>query len=292
MKLALVNKNNQVKRDMPSENGFVILWRDINKQSWSNESLPYAVFTKLLTQVQHKPYVAEVNGIKTPLQAGEIAMSYDKITQLFKEIKDKSHARRIIKKFKSLSQIYTREIKKGNVNYGFVVGFVGWEKWQNCDTPSDTPSDTPKATNIKALSTIRDTPSDTQRNNNVLNKLKDNACFDNKPVLETFLQERTDAFEDFWKTYSESKVLIGGKNKAPKAKTKSKFLNETFPASKIRSMGLEAFDQEVESLLDLVWLVYSDIAQHKKTNTRSDWFNHENMWPAKFLSNAQWRDEA
>jgi hypothetical protein len=294
--LALVTKIDKGQRQMPSNNGYINLWRDIEKQPWSDDAVAFGVFTKLMLRVQHKSYVTEYKGLKVALQPGERVLSYPDIVDMFKQVTDRYHAIRLIKKFKSLSQVYTRELKENNVHLGFVLGFFGWEKWQNCTTPQTTPATTPEALNLKALqvgkTTPQTTPQTTHINNNVLNKLKDNACFDNMPVPETFLKERSDAFDDFWKLWSDAKKLVGGKNTAPKAKTKTKFLNETFPASKVRKLGVEMFDREVETMLDLVWLAHDSIAKHKKTNTRSDWFNCESMWPAKFLSNAQWRDEA
>ena len=86
--------------------------------------------------------------------------------------------------------------------------------------------------------------------------------------------------------------MVGKVNTAPKATVKAKFLNQTFPASKVRAIGLESFNEEVELMLDLAWNAHSDIAKHDKTKTESSWFNYRSMYPSKFLSNAQWRDQA
>lgn len=229
--LATVTNIKQSKKAMPSNNGFVILWRDVNKQDWSEESLPYAVFTKLLTYVQHKPYITEVNGIQIPLQAGEYAMSWVEVIALFKEIKDKSHARRIIKRFTSLNQVYTREVKKGGVNYGFVIGFTGWKKWQNGDTPLDTPLDTPKPANLKALEggydTPRDTPRDTQRNNNDFNNNKERVSKDTCKNSDEFspvevqiipYQEITELFAKCLPALPQPKKLTAARRKSVKAR--------------------------------------------------------------------------
>ena len=86
--------------------------------------------------------------------------------------------------------------------------------------------------------------------------------------------------------------MVGKVNTAPKSTVKTKFLNQTFNASKVRSMGIDAFNDEVELMLDLAWNAHSDIAKHDKTKTESSWFNYRSMYPSKFLSNAQWRDQA
>ena len=133
-----------------------------------------------------------------------------------------------------------------------------------------------------------------------INQLKDmpdlgNQAFliiEEKEVKQDYIEERNLAFEDFWKQWSDNKKMVGKINTAPKSTVKTKFLNQTFPASKVRAMGIEAFNQEVELMLDLAWNAHSDIAKNDKANTESSWFNYRSMYPAKFLSNAQWRDQA
>ena len=115
---------------------------------------------------------------------------------------------------------------------------------------------------------------------------------DEKEVKQDYLQERTTAFDDFWMQWGDNKKMVGKVNTAPKATVKTKFLNQTFPASKVRAMGIESFNEEVELMLDLAWNAHSDIAKHDKTKTESSWFNYRSMYPSKFLSNAQWRDQA
>ncbi len=115
---------------------------------------------------------------------------------------------------------------------------------------------------------------------------------DEKEVKQDYLQERTTAFDDFWMQWGDNKKMVGKVNTAPKSTVKTKFLNQTFPASKVRAMGIESFNEEVELMLDLAWNAHSDIAKHDKTKTESSWFNYRSMYPSKFLSNAQWRDQA
>jgi hypothetical protein len=277
MNLAVVTHINQSKRAMPSGNGFVILWRDINKQAWSEESLPYAVFTKLLTRVQHKPYITEINGIQIPLQAGEYAVSWCEVIALFKEIKDKSHARRLIKRFESLSQVYTREVKKGGVNYGFIIGFTGWEKWQNADTPTDTPIDTPKHADLKALAgghdTPHDTPHDTQRNNNVINNIKESDRQANLSHLKS-------AYEHIWKKWKSCKTNIGKTDTSPKTKTFDKNFKTIFNQSYFNKNSQEVFKAEINKLSKFM----------EKAHDIQGFNRFENMQLPKFLNEKQWRD--
>ena len=165
------------KDSMPSKNGYVNLWRDINEQPWSSDELIYGVFVKLMTTVQHKPYSTEFKGVTINLRAGERAVDYTQIVEMFNGVKDKDHAKRIIKKFKSLSQIYTKPLKNKGVHIGFIIGFFGWEKWQNRTTPQTTPQTTPNTTDLKAYrggkTTPQTTPQTTHINNNDLNNKKD-----------------------------------------------------------------------------------------------------------------------
>ena len=128
-----------------------------------------------------------------------------------------------------------------------------------------------------------------------INQLKDMHDLVNQaalPVNQDYLEERTLAFNDFWMQWGDNKKMVGKVNTAPKSTVKTKFLNQTFPASKVRAMGVESFNEEVELMLDLAWNAHSDIAKHDKTKTESSWFNYRSMYPSKFLSNAQWRDQA
>jgi hypothetical protein len=277
MSLAIVTHINQSKKAMPSGNGFVILWRDINKQVWSGESLPYAVFTKLLTRVQHKAYITEVNGLQIPLQPGEYAMSWADVTALFKEIKDKSHARRLIKRFESLSQVYTREVKKGGVNYGFIIGFTGWEKWQNADTPTDTPRDTPRSADLKASEgghdTPHDTPLDTQRNNNVLNKLKESD-------RQAYLKLIDSAYAHTWKRWKSCKASIDKVDTSPKGKTLTNNFKKIFTQAYIRKNGEAGFRSEINQLCKFI----------DKAHSIEGFSRFRNMGLAAFLNEKQWRD--
>lgn len=279
------------EQKMPSENGYVNLWRDINNQKWSKDALYYSVFTKLLTLVQHKPYTFTYKGVKVALQAGEFAIDYAEVANLFNDITDKAHARRIVKKFVSLGQLYTRELKDGKVNIGFVVGFSGWKKWQNWDTPQDTPRDTPKVTNIEAYRGGENTPQDTPRvthiNNNDLNNKKNNAG--SEPQLDCS-KLRKKAFEYFWKNWSQAKKLIGRTNTAPKDKTYSKNFVALYPDSYIKRVGKKAFAADVTKAVEFALMAHGDIAENQGFNQESDYSNHASMYPAKFLGNKQWRE--
>jgi len=282
---------------MPSENGYVSLWRDINAQPWANDVFYYGVFTKLMTFVQHKPYLATVNGIQIPLQAGEIAMSYSDIAAMFKQIKNKEHARNIIRKFESLDQIYKREVKKDGVHYGFVIGLKGWKKWQNLTTPLTTPPTPPEAANLKALDSDENTPSTTpltiQKNNNVLQEEKSMYVSGetNAPVEKDFLEERKDLFQAFWSEWLKCKKLVGVKNNATKSEASKKFLNHTMPASKVRRLGIESAAIEVDKIIDFAWTEHEALKADLDRGIKG-FHPIQNMHPPKFLGQKGWEDNA
>ena len=295
MKLALVHSNNQ-RREMPSKNGYIKLWRDIKKQSfWKKDLEAKSIFIELIMAAQHTQKQITYKGKLVSLKEGQCITSR---TELGDDagVDSDSKIKRTLAKFDKLD-ITTRENVKHNGHIiGQIITLNNWEKWQNIDQSTDQPTDQSTVAYLKGLDSGSDQPSDqsTDRlSNNVSNNsLKEYAGQEAPLAAKTFLQERSEAFEDFWKMWNECKKIIGGKNSAPKKISKTKFLNQTFPASKVNKMGLEAFDQEIELLLDLAWLAHNDIAENQKTNTESSWYNFRGMYPAKFLSNAQWRDEA
>jgi hypothetical protein len=283
------------KNSMPSNNGYVNLWRDINKQSWASDELVYGVFVKLLSTVQHKPRSVVYKGVSVNLAAGEWAIDYPQIVEMFKGIKDKDHARRIIKKFKNLSQVYTKTLKDKGVHIGFIIGFNGWEKWQNCTTPKTTPKTTPEATNIKAFkgseTTPQTTPQTTHINNNDLNNKKEYADPEALRV-EKINEVRVKGFEHFWKSWREGKKAIGVNQRPPKNDTYRKNFLKAFPDSYMKKIGHKGFVKEINDMLDLMNEAFSDIESCQAHGKRSDFENYVSMFPALFLTRKQWREEA
>lgn len=277
MKLATITRIDKGQRQMPSNNGFINLWRDIEQQPWSNDAVAFGVFTKLMLRVQHKAYVTEYKGLKVALQPGERVLSYPDIVDMFKQVTDKDHAIRLIKKFKSLSQVYTRELKEKNVHLGFVLGFFGWEKWQNCTTPLTTPTTTPKATNLKALqvgkTTPQTTPPTTHINNNVLNKLKESDRQANLSHLKS-------AFEHIWKKWKSCKSNIGKTDTSPKTKTFDKNFKSIFNTAYFNKNSQAVFKAEINQLSKFI----------EKAHEIQGFNRFENMQLPKFLNEKQWRD--
>lgn len=283
------------ERVMPSPNGYVKLWRDIDAQPWSDDAIIFGVFTKLLMRVSHKPRIKQFKGLDIPLQPGEEAIDYSDIIKMFKVIKDKDHARRIIKKFKSLSQVYTRELKDKNVNLGFIIGFFGWEKWQNCTTPQTTPQTTPKVTDIKGYkegeTTPKTTPQTTHINKNDLTKEKESVPpVAPAPEKPTFLEEREDCFENLWAEWRDCKKNVGNTKKASKVAAKKKFMNDVFPASKVRKIGVPAMASEVDEIAMCAIEMHNALRADQDNGVKG-FHPIENMQLPKFFTHKYWEDQ-
>jgi hypothetical protein len=274
---ATVTNINQGKREMPSETGYVSLWRDINKQAWSKNVFYYGVFTKLLTMVQHKDYSTTYKNVDVDLKAGEFVTCYSDIMNMFNEFTDKDHAKRIVKKFKSLGQIYTKELKDGKVNIGFILGFKRWNKWQNQTPPLTTPPTPPEAANLKVLeggkTTPQTTPQTTHINNNVFNKLKDSDRQANLKLLKS-------AYEHMWKKWKSCKSNIGKTDTSPKAKTFDKNFKSIFNQSYFNKNSQDVFRAEINQICKFM----------DKAHSIEGFNRFENMQLPKFLNEKQWRD--
>jgi hypothetical protein len=281
MNLATVTDINQ-RRVMPSERGFAPLWRDIDKQPWyrKHEGRYTAVFIHLLLKASTSDRIDTYRGQTSPLKPGQLARTYE---QLAKELgQTKSQVQNAFIMFKKLGQITTKSDGKFTV--------ITLEKHAKFNTVNNTVNNTVKPLTECGLKPIlntgNNTANNTQKNNSLEESLKDAGSSEQRLG---FLEIREKAFEHFWKTWSDSKKLIGSKNTATKATTKSKFL-KIFTDSKVEHLGDEKFNAEINDLCQLAWLAHCDIAEKDKTREQSDWFNHRNMYPDKFLSNKQWRE--
>ena len=153
---------------MPSDNGYVSLWRDIDKQPWYklHKGRYTAVFVHLLISASHKGANVTYKGQSITLKSGELARSYE---QLARELNQtKSDIQNAIKTFKKHGQITTK------TGQNFTI--IRLKNWRKFNTLSDTVSDTPQpyieCTVEPIFNTGVNTVCDTQ-NNNVKNNKKD-----------------------------------------------------------------------------------------------------------------------
>lgn len=154
--------------------GFILLFRDIQKQPWYKNSEYKSVFIHLLLKASYKPVQVSFHGCQVNLLPGQLASSYE---QLARELGlTKALVQRAVKKFKSLGQISTLSFK----NYT-VIMISKWPDFQQkSDTPIDTVSDTLEPYIEKGLEskcdTVSDTASDTQNNNTLSKDRVKNTC--------------------------------------------------------------------------------------------------------------------
>lgn len=171
---ATIHQLHKGQQAMPSKNGFITVWRDIQKQPWYKSPEHLAIFMHILTSATHQHRSVDFKGVPVSLLPGQFITTYKKLAETF-GIESESKVRRIVNKFIKLDQITKANLKKGRTDIGLILTINNWEKWQKADTPSDTPSDTPKVAYLKGLNdsadTHADTPSDTLNNNDINNKL-------------------------------------------------------------------------------------------------------------------------
>ncbi len=282
----------QGKQKMPSKNGYVMAWRDIKKQPWYGNPEALAVFTHIMLSATSKPLTFDMKGVECDLSPGQYVTTYPQLAKVFDL--SKSKVRSILKTFAKNGQIVTTQIKQGRINKGLVITLTGWSKWQkNTDlliTPPNTPHDTRGVTYLKGcdtpLNTPPNTPLSTVLNNNVLNNNnKSMLVSDEKSERVCHLEIREKAFEHFWQTWSKCKKLVGKINTAPKSTTKTKFLS-MLNDKHVEKIGVDGFRKELGLMCELAIGAHTDIAENKDSSFRA----YQNMYPAKFLTNKQWRD--
>lgn len=281
------------KDSMPSKNGFITVWRDIQKQPWYKSPEHVAIFLHILTSATHQARTIDYRGVSVNLLPGQFITTYKKLAETF-GIESESKVRRIISKFINLGQVSKLNLKKSRTDIGLILTIRNWEKWQKSDTPSDTLSDTPKVAYLKgsdgSADNHADTPSDTLNNNDINNK-KEYA--DPEALrIEKINEVRVKGFEHFWKSWREGKKAIGVNQKPPKNETYRKNFLKAFPDSYMKKIGHKGFVKEINDMLDLLNEAFSDIESCQAQGRRSDFENYVTMFPALFLTRKQWREEA
>ena len=277
------------QRVMPSKNGYISLWRDIKKQPFYTDLIARGMFLDMLLDAQHKSRKIEVDGVPVFLHTGQL---FTKRQHFVEQGINDSKVKRVLASFEQLGIISRETIKRGQRSVGQRVTFLNWKKWQKFDQSCDQSSDQPHTAEIKGLNGDSDQSCDQssdQENNNDLNNNKEYAGSATPPVHSEL---RKNAFNYFWKKWAECKDLVGLKNKAPKEKTYTNNFAKLFTDSYINRIGVDAFKAEVNQMCAFALEAHQDIASKQGTNQTSDYFNHEKMWPAKFLSNKQWREQA
>lgn len=195
-----------------SQNGFVSLWRDIEKQPWYKNSAYKSVFIHLLIRASHSAHKVNFRGCDVNILPGQLVSS---ITQLERELNlSRDTVRGALKTFEKLGQIATLSVGKGKQKCT-VFSVKKWVKFQK-NTPTLTPTQSPtlnpipEAAKNKGLKgdapTLTPTQSPIQtpiQNNNVLNNNDKNNKKDKAYAFagETIRINQKD-FDKFCQTYS------------------------------------------------------------------------------------------
>jgi len=287
--LATVTSINRGKIVMPSDRGFVNLWRDIDQQPWYklHKGRYTAVFVHLLLKASHKPTEIEFRGHKLTLMPGQIAKTYE---QLARELNQtKSDIQNAIKTFVKHGQITTKTDGKFTI--------ICLNNYLKFNTVSNTVSNTAKPHINQGVepivNTVSNTAVNTQNNKPLEEKEKNISVFGetDSRVLKDFSEERQELFQAFWSEWVKCKKLIGVKNTAKKHEAKKKFLNHTLPASKVRRIGLEAAAIEVDKIIDLAWSEHEALKADLDLGIKG-FHPIERTHPPRFLDQKGWEDQS
>lgn len=231
--LAEIVNIQQGRRYMPSKNGYVSLWRDIQKQEWYKDSQAVHLFIHLMTTATQKDKKTVFKNVEISLNPGQLYLTYPMLEKHTGITKEK--ARRLLNKFKKLNQITVKPLKKQGLDLGQLVTILNWEKWQKSDTLTDTLPDTLSVAEIKALNgyadTLPDTLPDTQ-NNNVYNNntiVSKDTCISQSEKREQmpngFYQSIADLYNETFPELPSCKTLSPARKKSIKARTLNEFKN-------------------------------------------------------------------
>lgn len=277
----------------PSSNGFVMLWRDLDKQPWYTDSVCVRVFIELVLRANFKQRSLKFKSSSVDLQRGQLITTVSIISRKLR-INEEWKVKRALEKFVNLNQIKKTNYLINGRSAGQVITILNYEKWQKTVPPTAPPTVPPETLNLKGLKGDSVPPTvspSVQLNNNVINNndinnIKEHACFENKPA---HIELRNKGFEHFWKTWGNAKRLISKTNTAPKQKAKSKFLS-IMSDTHVNKIGVDGFSEEINKMCDLAMFAHRDIQEKQDTGKQSDYFNYESMHPNKYLSNKQWRE--
>lgn len=273
-----------------SGNGYIALWRDIEKQPWYKNHEQKAVFIHLLLKAAYKPCTIAFKGVQVNILQGQCVTSLNELSRELNISLDK--VRRAIESFKKLGQVSTVLVGSGT-NKRTVYTLRNWVKFQSNSSENDhtltatqnhTQNHTPNTAEIKGLDGNDHTQNHTQNHTLTATHNNNKEIKDINGVSET----RQKGFEIFWSQWRKFKRELHPMAKQPegqKAKAREKF-NKHFTEQRIAKSGVESFKQEISSMCDFINEVKDDLMNHNG----SLYFQYRNMYPQKFISLEQWKD--
>lgn len=285
---------NKGERKMPSPNGYVNLWRDLKRQPFYSDIIARGIFVDMLLTATHQPRIIDYSGVKVALNGGELII---KRKQFLTDNCNDSKVTRTLKKFVDLGVITIEVIKQNGRNIGQKVTFLNWQKWQKSEQPTEQPTEQPEGLNLKVLQggieQPTEQPTEQLINNNVLNNIIKDSFSTNHACQEVENQDNEirnkieKAFDIFWQEWNDSRKKLTTKNRPPKAKAKASF-KKHFTVKKVKSKGIEWLEVQLGSMVNLFDTAFTDLANSKIHNTRSEYFNYESIQPPRFISNQAW----
>ena len=288
----------QGKKPMPSDNGFVRLWRDIRKQPyWRKDLEAKSIFVELIMSAQHETTIRQYKGAGYKLNAGQMILSSSDISKL-SGVDSVSKIERSLKKFEKLGQISRQTIKEKNRPIGQIITLLNYEKWQKIEQPSEQPVEQPEAAVLQVVqSSVEqciEQPVE-QHSNNVLSNKDQESMTDSTesvaPALQDYTKERLDMFESFWKEWRKLKRMIGNEKQESKQKAKDKFL-KIFTAPLARKLGLEGLAVEVDACLDVAFEMHAAMHKDRTAGNLRSFHPIENTQVPSFLGQKIWRQTA
>jgi hypothetical protein len=275
--LSLVTNINP-RREMPSKNGYIKLWRDIKKQSfWKKDLEAKSIFIELIMAAQHTQKQTTYKGKTIELREGQLIISRTELGEAAGVDSD-SKVHRCLEKFAKLDIITKSNVKHKGHFIGQIITLNNWEKWQNIEQPTEQPIERSEVAYLKGLSSGCEQQSESpteQHSNNVSNN-KDIKDSDRQANLSRLKS----AFEHIWKKWKSCKSNIGKTDTSPKTKTFDKNFKSIFNSAYFNKNSLEDFKAEINQLSQFI----------EKAHDVQGFNRFENMQLPKLLNEKQWRD--
>jgi len=227
--LATVTNINQGKKEMPSKNGYVKIWRDIrNVPFWKSDLEAKSIWIELIMSAQHSYKMQDTHGLKVHLNAGQLLVTRAELIEM-SGVDNDSKIERCLKKFVKLEQISRVSLKHKGKFVGQLITILNWEKWQKSEQLTEQSIEQPRTAEIKALSGYTEQsieqPTE-QHSNNVSNKkdlVSKDTCqnsgeFSPAEVQKIPYQEIVELFATCLPALPQPKKLTDARRKAIKAR--------------------------------------------------------------------------
>lgn len=128
---------------------------------------------------------------------------------------------------------------------------------------------------------------ETHKKETITKEEKAKSLDSDESVLQEIYKLRNEGFEHFIENWKAGRKLINSKNPYSKAKAQESF-NKHFTVKKIKSKGQDWFNDQINSMSELIVSAYTDLSNSIAENSYSEFFNFKSMQPPRFISNKAW----